>query len=175
MSDGNVTLSIPSAYVHPNSGVTAGTYNNVTVNAQGHVTAGSNESYAASSHSHNYLPSSGGTITGNLTVSGTATVGGKTVERINSSGTNYIRFESGLQIYYREVSVSSTNGSTYTFPAAFSTTPVGCATVFGNSPNNNIFTVRIDVETTKCKVLTNSGATPASNIGAFVIVVGKWK
>lgn len=31
-----------NAYTHPNSGVTAGTYRSVTVNAQGHVTAGSN-------------------------------------------------------------------------------------------------------------------------------------
>ena len=31
-----------TAYTHPNSGVTAGTYKSVTVNAQGHVTAGSN-------------------------------------------------------------------------------------------------------------------------------------
>lgn len=31
-----------NAYTHPNSGVTAGTYHSVTVNAAGHVTAGSN-------------------------------------------------------------------------------------------------------------------------------------
>lgn len=31
-----------NVYSHPNSGVTAGTYKSVTVNAQGHVTAGSN-------------------------------------------------------------------------------------------------------------------------------------
>ena len=31
-----------NAYSHPNSGVSAGTYKSVTVNAQGHVTAGSN-------------------------------------------------------------------------------------------------------------------------------------
>ena len=31
-----------TVYTHPNSGVTAGTYRSVTVNAQGHVTAGSN-------------------------------------------------------------------------------------------------------------------------------------
>lgn len=31
-----------AAYTHPNSGVTAGTYRSVTVNAQGHVTGGSN-------------------------------------------------------------------------------------------------------------------------------------
>lgn len=35
-------------YVHPNSGVVAGTYNNVTVNSQGHVTAGSNVAYLTS-------------------------------------------------------------------------------------------------------------------------------
>ena len=68
MTDGNVTLSIPSAYVHPNSGVTAGTYNNVTVNAQGHVTAGSNKSY---------LPLSGGTMTGNLEIAPSGTEGGE--------------------------------------------------------------------------------------------------
>jgi hypothetical protein len=31
-----------TVYTHPNSGVTAGTYKSVTVNAQGHVTAGTN-------------------------------------------------------------------------------------------------------------------------------------
>lgn len=36
---GNVTVP---TYTHPNSGVTAGNYRSVTVNAQGHVTAGSN-------------------------------------------------------------------------------------------------------------------------------------
>ena len=36
---GNVNVE---EYTHPNSGVTAGTYRSVTVNAQGHVTAGSN-------------------------------------------------------------------------------------------------------------------------------------
>lgn len=35
-------------YTHPNSGVNAGTYNTVTVNAQGHVTAGSNAKYVKS-------------------------------------------------------------------------------------------------------------------------------
>lgn len=39
----SVTISATdTVYTHPNSGVTAGTYRSVTVNAQGHVTAGSN-------------------------------------------------------------------------------------------------------------------------------------
>ena len=38
-ASGNVNVE---EYTHPNSGVTAGTYRSVTVNAQGHVTDGSN-------------------------------------------------------------------------------------------------------------------------------------
>ena len=38
-----ITISATdTVYTHPNSGVTAGTYRSVTVNAQGHVTAGTN-------------------------------------------------------------------------------------------------------------------------------------
>lgn len=40
---GNVNVE---KYTHPNSGVTAGTYRSVTVNAQGHVTDGSNPTLA---------------------------------------------------------------------------------------------------------------------------------
>lgn len=92
-----------TVYTHPSSGVTVGTYKSVTVNAQGHVTGGSNPTtlsgygitdaatksaltavsdlvgdtavsaqisdYAApKSHTHSYLPLSGGTVTGTLTV-----------------------------------------------------------------------------------------------------------
>ena len=57
----NGIASGANAYSHPNSGVTSGTYRSVTVNAQGHVTAGSNPTTLAgygitdaaySSHSH---------------------------------------------------------------------------------------------------------------------------
>lgn len=44
-------------YTHPNSGVSAGTYNTVTVNAQGHVTGGNNVGY---------LPLTGGEILGDI-------------------------------------------------------------------------------------------------------------
>ena len=42
-TNGNVNVE---KYTHPNSGVTAGTYRSVTVNAQGHVTSGSNPTLA---------------------------------------------------------------------------------------------------------------------------------
>ena len=42
-ASGNITISSTNTvYTHPSSGVTAGTYRSVTVNAQGHVTGGSN-------------------------------------------------------------------------------------------------------------------------------------
>ena len=56
-----VVTSTDTKYTHPNSGVTAGTYKSVTVNAQGHVTAGTNPTTlagygitdaAAKSHQH---------------------------------------------------------------------------------------------------------------------------
>lgn len=40
--DGTWVVPTDTKYTHPNSGVTAGTYKSVTVNAAGHVTAGSN-------------------------------------------------------------------------------------------------------------------------------------
>lgn len=60
---GDGTWAVPEgiAYTHPNSGVTAGTYQSVTVNAKGHVTAGTNPTTlagygitdaAAKSHDH---------------------------------------------------------------------------------------------------------------------------
>lgn len=44
-ADGNVKIPV---YSHPNSGVIEGTYNSVTVDAQGHVTGGSNVNYVKS-------------------------------------------------------------------------------------------------------------------------------
>lgn len=43
-TNGNILINgaETTVYSHPNSGVTAGTYKSVTVNAQGHITAGSN-------------------------------------------------------------------------------------------------------------------------------------
>lgn len=61
-ASGNIVVSsTDTKYSHPNSGVTAGTYKSVTVDAQGHVTAGSNPTTlagygitdaAAKSHTH---------------------------------------------------------------------------------------------------------------------------
>ena len=72
-SNVTVAAAVPSnakftdtVYTHPNSGASAGTYKSVTVNAQGHVTGGTNPTTlsgygitdaAAKSHTHNYAGS----------------------------------------------------------------------------------------------------------------------
>ena len=72
-SNVTVAVAVPSnakftdtVYTHPNSGASAGTYKSVTVNAQGHVTGGTNPTTlsgygitdaAAKSHTHNYAGS----------------------------------------------------------------------------------------------------------------------
>lgn len=72
---GDGTWASPqSAYTHPNSGVTSGTYRSVTVNAQGHVTAGTNPTTlsgygitdaAAKSHNHDSAYLKKGAVTWN--------------------------------------------------------------------------------------------------------------
>ena len=139
---GNVNVE---EYTHPNSGVTAGTYRSVTVNAQGHVTAGSNTTLAiadggtgannASDACANIgaLPTAGGIMTGAIkwdnnellgNSSGSLTWAGKVVERINTIGKNYIRFESGLQICWGNTEITGNNNATSTvkLPIAFKNT-----------------------------------------------------
>lgn len=80
-SNGIITISSTNTvYTHPNSGVTAGTYKSVTVNAQGHVTAGSNPTTLA-----------GYGITDAKIANGVITLGSNTITPLTShqSLTNY--------------------------------------------------------------------------------------
>ena len=87
--DGTWATPTDTKYTHPNSGVTAGTYKSVTVNAQGHVTGGSNPTTlagygitdaAAKSHTHNYAGSSsaGGSANSAVKLATARTVSGGT-------------------------------------------------------------------------------------------------
>ena len=89
-------LDANKAYNHPNSGVTAGTYRSVTVNAQGHVTAGTNPTTlagygitdaAAKTHTHNYAGSSSAGGSANSAVK-LATA--RTINGVNFDGTGSI-------------------------------------------------------------------------------------
>lgn len=116
---GNVNVE---EYTHPNSGVTAGTYRSVTVNAQGHVTGGSNPTLAiadggtgaitASQACANIgaLPTSGGTLTGSIVAGASMSVikGDKTKNIIITSGTDYD--DSPCMILYPSESDSTNKG-----------------------------------------------------------------
>lgn len=54
---------------------------------------------------------------------GTLTWGGKNIERVESSGTNYIRYANGLQMCWGTVGNMTEAGMTVTFPQPFVTAP----------------------------------------------------
>lgn len=73
-SSGTWSAWVQNKYAHPNSGVAAGTYRSVTVNAQGHVTGGTNPNTlagygitdaAAKNHNHDSVYLKKGAITWN--------------------------------------------------------------------------------------------------------------
>ncbi|MNQ86155.1 hypothetical protein D3C85_1013410 [compost metagenome] len=63
--DGSVNITIPITLA--NSGVTAGTYKSVTVDAKGRITGGTNPTTLSGYGITDALPISGGTLTGNIT------------------------------------------------------------------------------------------------------------
>ncbi len=93
------------------SGVTAGTYNNVTVDAKGRVTAGSSQEYATKTYvdtqDDKKLDKAGGTITGPLTIGGDLTVNGTTTT-VNSNT---------LTVKDKLIEVAKDNTTTLTSPA----------------------------------------------------------
>ena len=108
--DGTWQTPPDTKYTHPNSGVAAGTYNNVTVNAQGHVTAGSNTTFAkvATSGSYNDLSNK-------PTIPATPKA---YVTETWSSGTSWYRKYSDGWIE-QGGRITSTTTSFFTFPKAF--------------------------------------------------------
>lgn len=94
-----------------NSGVTAGTYNNVTVDAKGRVTAGSSQEYATKTYvdtqDDKKLDKTGGLITGPLTIGGDLTVNGTTTT-VNSNT---------LTVKDKLIEVAKDNTTTLTSPA----------------------------------------------------------
>lgn len=93
------------------SGVAAGTYNNVTVDAKGRVTAGSSQEYATKTYvdtqDDKKLDKAGGIITGDLTIGGNVAVNGTTTT-VNSNT---------LTVKDKLIEVAKDNTTTLTSPA----------------------------------------------------------
>lgn len=142
-----------------------------------------------------YLPLAGGTmagaIVGNpltlsaddgndsadlvLNSSGSATWNGKEVERVNASGTGYIRYESGLQICWGTASGSGdASGKTVTFPVTFNASPSVQVTSAKNTTTTNPVNIQINSYTTNfIFYISINGTWTTGNVNWFA--VGYWK
>jgi len=130
-------------YIHPDSGITAGTYKSVTVNAQGHVTAGSNPTTlagygitdAAPLDHGIHVPSGGsdGTfLRGDLTWQAISGLGGIVAYSLNQNG--YVKFGCGLILQWGNGSSSSFSKKDYATPKDIGTvtisTPISMSTLY---------------------------------------------
>ena len=111
-----------------------------------------------------------------------STLENKEIERVNSSGSNYIRYESGLQICWGYVSVNANTATnttpfayrgtvTITFPVAFNSTPFGVSNVDDGSPWWT--TTARSITSTTMQVEASGNAL--STKGVFWLAIGKWK
>lgn len=108
---------------------------------------------------------------------GTLTWNGKNVERVNASGTNYIRYESGLQICWGEMSVPGTAvaDDTITFPQAFkssSSYQIGISRSWAYNSSENYYIKSY----TATGFTWSSAGTVSSNSHAYrYVAIGYWK
>lgn len=107
---------------------------------------------------------------------GTLTWGGKNVERANASGTNYIRYEIGLQICWGEMSVAGTavTDGTVTFPQPFATASsyqIATSRTWAYQPEDYF------IKTASATGFTwsTSGTVSSNNHGYRYIAIGFWK
>ena len=168
---------IPSAYTHPNSGVMEGTYKSVTVNAQGHVTGGTNPTTlagygitdaAAKSHTHNYAGSS--------SAGGAAT----SANKLNSdagSATQPVYFKDGVPVkttYTLGKSVPS--DAKFTDPHYVSKNVVGSSTATSNTTsaltNGNVYLNSVENgAVTSAHKISGSGATNVTTDASGNIII----
>ena len=102
-----------------------------------------------------------GTPNGNLTWNG------KEIERVNSSGTNWIRYESGLQMVWMSLDLT-TAAKTMTFPVAFSGSPI--VTVGSNSA-----VVAFVTSLSSTGGTVNLASYGSTSRAVRVFAIGKWK
>ena len=109
---------------------------------------------------NNFLPLSGGNVTGDLFIAGNA------VESINASGANYIRYDSGLQICWNRVNSITTSGKELTFDVPFNSAPRIAAT----AATTTTALAFSGVSGTSVTIKSASGTVTAD-----VIAIGLWK
>ena len=114
--------------------------------------------------------------------SGSLTWGGEEIERVNSSGTNYIRYENGIQICWGTTSPVTTNAgtsttTTVTFPVAFkdATYTVTFVDRFGANAWANHTISTNSYTTTKVGLYLQNNAGGTYTYTLSWMAVGFWK
>lgn len=169
-------------YTHPNSGVTAGTYREVTVNAQGHVIKGTNPilDISEGGTGASTVPAAIQALFGNTGI-GTSKIplyydgtgfkacadaigtGGIVASSLNENG--WVKFSNGLVVQWGNTNDISFYGSSYATPANFSTQtiilPIALSAIFyinvnyktvSGSINNSVTNYTQAIDGTSVKV-----------------------
>ena len=92
---------------------------------------------------------------------------------ILESGSNYIKYNNGLQITFSMFTSNSSgaHSASYTYPKQFKTTPIVSATFGGSANTNNFYSYIVDGTQTNtgCNIKTYNGARN------YIIAIGQWK
>lgn len=97
----------------------------------------------------------------------------KEVERVNASGTNYIRYENGLQICWGvSPDFNATGEKTVTFPAAFTSCRLAISRDWAVNWNENYYVK--DKTNTSFKIVV-IGTASTNNHSYSYVAVGRWK
>lgn len=140
-----------------NSGVTAGTYHSVTVDAKGRVTAGTNPTTLTGFGITDGLANTGGSVTGTLTFSGGATVTGLPTPSANG--------DAASKIYVDGAVASVAQGASWKSNAQAAST--GNLTLSGTQTIDGYTAVAGD------RVLAKDQTTASEN-GVYVVAAGAW-
>ena len=111
--------------------------------------------------------------------SGTLKWGGKNIERVNASGTNYIRYENGIQICWRSGAPFDTNDTPITLPVPFKDATYAVSAIGkGLSTSTNVAIPKIVGKTTTdftIKGTSTNGITTFTSGTVDYVAIGWWK
>lgn len=100
---------------------------------------------------------------------------GKNVERVNSFGTNYIRYENGLQVVWQEVQMSSNGGAFWTFPVPFATGLYGLSAIIQGAFDRNWSVLYTGSSGTGVNIWVKENGTSSANQWVKAMAIGYWK
>ncbi len=154
---GNISFATTLA----NSGVTAGTYRSVTVDAKGRVTTGTNPTTLAGYGITDALPLSGGSLTGSLSMSGDLAVNGGDITTTSGTGSIYDATATTINAF----GAATTLNIGYDGTLASTTNFVTGAVTSGNTKTINIGTGGVTGSTTNINIAPqdSSGTTIIGN------------